>query len=180
MTHRDKLKKLIGYAHICTINFPVFRFGMKCKHCNRVPYERFDWEFMRSHKQVCMQCYDNTFYTYDIPRHSQVVCKKRENVSEKNVLKLLRCLEQHILGFSYECIHKCKKCKKWAIDLEEKKFIEKEKKCHECVGLIPSTTAVKFKLGKRKGKGKSKQPVNKKSKPVNKSKPPVKRKKNKK
>lgn len=159
------IKKLIYYAHKCTINFPVFNIGTKCKKCNRVPYDIEDNHFMKRHKQICMQCWYDIFYTYDIPQHKQIFCKEMMNIPESKVLKLLQCLEKYVLGFSYECIHKCNNCKKWAIDLEEKKFIKKERMCHQCLiqnkCLIPSTTTIK--LGKRKGYGSKNKTVKKKS-----------------
>lgn len=146
------LKKLICYAHKCTINFPVFQVGKKCKKCNRVPYVIDDNDFIKLHNQICMQCMYDVFYTYDIPQQKQIFCTERVSIPESKVLKLLQCLENHVLGFSYDCIHKCIKCKKWAINLEEKKFIEKQRMCHQCQNnmsgvLIPSTTVL---LGKRK------------------------------
>ena len=172
--YKQNIKKLIYYAHKCTINFPVFRVGTKCKKCNRLPYDIEDERFIRLHKQVCMQCFYDTHYVYDIPQHKQIFCQEMVNIPENEVLKLLQSLEKYVLGFSYQCIHKCKECNKWAIDLKEKELIKKEQKCHECIKrkltvLFPSTTTLK--LGKRKRSSPAKKKVIKKKKVVKKNTP---------
>ena len=61
---------------------------------------------------------------------------KDKKVSENKALEILQFWEKHLIGFSYECILKCPKCKKYCMDLTTKSMIEKEGKCNLCCGRV--------------------------------------------
>lgn len=139
----DQYKIKIKYrnlSHKVFINCPIVRISKStCRGCNRHAYVSDDMEYLTNYKR-CEQCYRNTFYTYDIPQRANklVYTKKCEeafafdDVSEKDALKILAFWEKHLIGFSYECICKCPKCCKYAIDLVTKNMIEEEGKCNIC------------------------------------------------
>ena len=164
-------------SHKAFINCPILHISKSvCRGCNRHAYMTDDLDYLKNYNR-CEQCYRDTFYTYDIPQRARKLvytknCEEEfedEYISEREALKILAFWEKHLIGFSYECICKCPKCHKYAIDLVTKNMIEEEGKCNICAKTTKvllyqprlNTNTDKKKSETQKRKQKRKQPQRK-------------------